>query len=75
MGAKMKPFDYQTLKQSNTYRSILNTNIANRQGQGHWYRDWLENVRRIDSLINAELGLPKRDTQQTNNPIDSQSSK
>ena len=60
MGAKMKPFDYETLKESNAYRSILNTNIANRKGQINWYSQWLGNVSRMDSLISLELDLPIR---------------
>jgi hypothetical protein len=55
MRTEMKHFDYEILKSSNTYYSILKTNIANRQDQFFWYRKWFNNVEWIERLIDKEL--------------------
>ena len=51
----MKPFDYDELKNSRKYRSILNTSIANRNDQNKWYKIWLQAVKDIEKMIDQEL--------------------
>ena len=55
MRTEMKPFDYQALKSSKEYRSILNSSIANRKDQVVWYKDWRENLQRLERMIDREL--------------------
>lgn len=51
----MKPFDYDELKNSRKYRSILNTSIANRNDQNKWYKIWLQSIKDIEKMIDEEL--------------------
>ena len=51
----MKPFDYDELKNSRKYQSILNTSIANRNDQNKWYKLWLQDIKDIEKMIDEEL--------------------
>jgi len=51
----MKPFDYDELKNSRKYQSILNTSIANRNDQNKWYKLWLQAIKNIEKMIDEEL--------------------
>jgi hypothetical protein len=55
MRTKMKPFDYDGLKNSKKYISILNTSIANRKDQIYWYTEWKESLDMLLKTINNEL--------------------
>ena len=56
MRSEMKPFDYEELKQSKEYLSILNTSIAYRKDQVHWYEIWLQGQKDLEAMIAEELG-------------------
>jgi hypothetical protein len=55
MRTEMKPFDYNSLKNSKKYISILNTSIANREDQIFWYKEWKESLDILLNSINKEL--------------------
>ncbi|MCA0131076.1 DUF6090 family protein [Winogradskyella alexanderae] len=55
MRTKMKPFDYDRLKDSQEYISILNTSISNREDQTFWYKEWKESLDFLLKTINNEL--------------------
>ncbi len=52
---QMKPFDYNELRLSRKYRSILTTSIRNRRSQIRWYTEWLENLEKLKEMITEEL--------------------
>jgi hypothetical protein len=55
MRSKMKPFDYNSLKDCKKYISVLNTSIANREDQSFWYKEWKESLDDLLKTINNEL--------------------
>jgi len=55
MRTKMKPFDYNNLKDSRKYISILKTSIVNREEQIFWYKEWKEALDTLLKMINKEL--------------------
>jgi hypothetical protein len=55
MRTKMKPFDYDGLKNSKKYISILNTSISNREDQTFWYKEWKQSLAYLLKTINNEL--------------------
>ena len=54
MRTSMKPIDYEALKTSKMYLNILRTNIAYREDQIRWYKEWKVQLQEIDRLIDAE---------------------
>lgn len=55
MRASMKPFDYEALKNSRKYHSIINTMNEYRKDQNIWYSENLERITEIEQMINDEL--------------------
>ena len=55
MRTQMKPFDYEQLRNSNKYISILKTSKENREEQIRWYERWQQRLVSLDSLIKIEL--------------------
>ena len=55
MRTEMKPFNYDQLRNSQEYISILKTSKAYREDQKYWYLDWEKSLRNIYELINKEL--------------------
>ncbi len=55
MRTQMKPFDYEQLKNSNKYISILNTSKQNREDQIRWYEQWQQSFVSLDKMIKKEL--------------------
>ena len=55
MRSEMKPFNYEELKNSRKYRSILKTSIAYRKDQNKWYKMWLQSIKDIEKMIDEEL--------------------
>ena len=55
MRSSMEPFDYETLKESKEFLSILKTSIAYREDQIFWYRLWRSHYENIEKLISEEL--------------------
>lgn len=62
MRAEMKPFDYEKLKKSDQFRSIINTSIAYRRDQIFWYNRWVDQLLIIEKAIDKELGTEKKNT-------------
>ena len=57
MRTTMTPFDFDKLKNSNKYVSILKTSKAFREEQIYYYQDWKETLERIDKRITTELKI------------------
>ena len=55
MRTEMKPFNYEKLKNSSKYISILKTSRAYREDQIYWYLEWKKNLENIYNLIEKEL--------------------
>jgi len=55
MRTKMTPFDFEQLKNSKNYLSILETSKAFREEQIHFYKDWKKTLEKINKSINTEL--------------------
>ena len=55
MRTQMKPFNYEQLRNSNKYISILKTSKENREEQNRWYKKWEQSLVSLDSLIKIEL--------------------
>jgi hypothetical protein len=55
MRTEMKPFNYEKLKNSNSYFSILKTSKAYREDQLNWYTEWQISLTNTYELINREL--------------------
>jgi len=55
MRTKMKPFEYEELKRSRKYYSILNTMNSYRKDQNRWYSDILQDIIEIEKKIDEEL--------------------
>ena len=55
MRTQMKPFDYEQLRNSNKYISILKTSKVNREEQIRYYERWQKSFVSLDSLIKIEL--------------------
>jgi len=55
MRTQMKPFDYEQLRNSNKYISILNTSRQNREDQIRWYEQWQQSFVSLDKMIKTEL--------------------
>ena len=55
MRTQMKPFDYEQLKNSNKYISILKTSKENREEQNRWYNQWQHSLVSLDEMIKTEL--------------------
>ena len=56
MRTSMKPFEYEALKNSRKYQSILKTSIAYREDQVRWYTDWKIHLEDLKRVIDSELG-------------------
>lgn len=57
MRTKMKPFEYEELKSSRKYYSILNTMNTYRKDQNRWYEDNLQQLIQIEKMIDNDLQL------------------
>ena len=57
MRTQMKPFDYEQLRTSNTYISILKTSKENREEQNRWYEQWQQRFVLLDKMIKTELKI------------------
>ena len=55
MRSEMKPFDYEKLKTSNAFISILQTSKALRKDQIFWYNTWIDSLKRLKEFIDAEM--------------------
>jgi hypothetical protein len=55
MRTQMKPFDYEQLRNSNKYISILKTSKENRKEQIRWYEQWQQSFVSLDKMIKTEL--------------------
>jgi len=55
MRTQMKPFDYEQLRNSNKYISILKTSKENREEQNRWYEQWQQRFVLLDKMIKTEL--------------------
>lgn len=55
MRTQMKPFDYEQLRNSNKYISILKTSKENREEQNRWYNQWQHSLVSLDEMIKTEL--------------------
>ena len=55
MRTEMKPFDYDELKNSKAYISVLKTSMANREDQIYWYEQWKDSLVNIKEIIEMEL--------------------
>ena len=55
MRTQMKPFDYEQLRDSNKYISILKTSKENREEQNRWYDQWQHSLVSLDEMIKTEL--------------------
>ena len=55
MRTQMKPFDYEQIRNSNKYLSILKTSKENREEQIRWYERWQQRLVSLDNLIKIEL--------------------
>ncbi len=55
MRTKMKPNDYAQLRNSNQYLTVLNTSLALREDQNHWYEMWLNGYQELEKKIEAEI--------------------
>ena len=55
MRTEMKPFNYEELKNSNSYISILKTSKAYREDQVYWYTEWQIFLTNTYELNNREL--------------------
>lgn len=55
MRTGMKPFNYEELKKSRKYRSILNTSIANKKDANSYYKIWLLGIEDLYKRIDQEL--------------------
>jgi hypothetical protein len=55
MRAQMKPFDYEQLRNSNKFISILKTSKENRKEQIRWYEQWRQSFVALDKMIKTEL--------------------
>jgi len=59
MRTNMKPFDYQALKKSRKYRSILNTMNEYRKDQNVWYLQNLGRLNKIEKMIDNRLDIDR----------------
>jgi len=57
MRTETKPFDYDALKNSNEYISVLKTSKANRLDQIYWYTDWKVGFDELEILLVKELHI------------------
>ncbi len=55
MRTGMKPFNYEELKKSRKYRSILNTSIAYKKDANNYYKIWLLGIEDLYKGIDQEL--------------------
>ena len=55
MRTSMKPFDYEALKNSRKYHSIISTMNEYRKDQNIWYSENLDRITEIEKMINDEL--------------------
>ncbi len=55
MRARMKPFDYEQLRNSNKFISILKTSKQNRKEQIRWHEQWRQSFVSLDKMIKTEL--------------------
>lgn len=51
----MKPFEYNELRNSKKYISILKTSKEYREDQIRYYEEWRERFVLLDKMIKAEL--------------------
>ena len=51
MRSKMKPFDYDALKNSREYISILNSMNAHREDQNKWYSETIMSLEELEKMI------------------------
>jgi hypothetical protein len=58
MRSEMKPFNYDALRDSNEYRSVLNTSIAYKKDTNTWYKIWLQSIKELSNMIDNELKKP-----------------
>ena len=55
MRTEMKPYDYEQLRKSKKYISVLKTSKAYREDQIYWHLEWEKGLKNIYELINKEL--------------------
>ena len=55
MRTEMKPYDYEQLRKSKKYISVLKTSKAYREDQIYWHLEWEKGLKNIHELINKEL--------------------
>ena len=55
MRTSMKPFDYEALKNSRKYHSIISTMNEYRKDQNIWYSENLDRITEIEKMLNDEL--------------------
>ena len=55
MRTEMKPYDYDELKNSREYLSVLRTSKALREDQVYWYEEWRKSFKQLDKMIKWEL--------------------
>ena len=55
MRTEMKPYDYEQLRKSKKYISVLKTSKAYREDQIYWHLEWEKELKNIHELINKEL--------------------
>jgi hypothetical protein len=55
MRTEMKPFDYDELKKSKAYISVLKTSMACREDQIYWYMEWKKRLENIKKIIEIEI--------------------
>jgi hypothetical protein len=58
MRSEMKPFNYDALRDSNEYRSVLKTSIAYKKDSNTWYKIWLQSIKELGNMIDNELKKP-----------------
>ncbi|MCW5518168.1 DUF6090 family protein [Muriicola sp. Z0-33] len=59
MRTSMKPFDYEALKNSRKYHSIINTLNEYRKDQNIWYSENLDRITEIEKIIDRTLDTKK----------------
>ncbi len=57
MHTEMKPWDYEALKKSKAYRSVLNTSIDHKREANRNFKWWLKQIEILYEMINQELSL------------------
>jgi hypothetical protein len=61
MRTEMKPYNYDELKSSNEYLSVLRTSTALREDPVYWYEAWRINFENLDKMIKQELKKKNND--------------